>query len=157
MTRPILAGMLLFVALPLSAAEPVSCDKGVDIGKVQALVKKTVIALRKDQATVIREINRGDPKWKDGYYYMVVVQGTRILAHGYIPTAVGLDVGGPPYDRMYPGVKLMEQIVRDKGEGCVQYDFMNPAKGGMVEHKVTYAVKVSGTLWAACGTYLVRK
>jgi hypothetical protein len=48
-------------------------------------------------------------------------------------------------------------IIKDKGEGCAQYDFMNPAKGGLVEHKVAYATKVNGTLWAASGTYVVRK
>lgn len=74
----------------------VSCDKGVDIARVQALVKRTVEALQKDSATVIREINAGDKTWKDGHYYMVVVQGTRILAHGYIPTAAGLDAAISP-------------------------------------------------------------
>ena len=68
--RAILASILLLVTTPLLAAGPdaweVSCDKGVDIARVQALVKRTVEALKKDQATVIREINRGDPKWKDG-------------------------------------------------------------------------------------------
>ncbi len=159
--RATLAGTLLLVTLPIVTvdlnAEEVSCDKGVDIAKVYSLVKRTVVALKKDQATVIREINSGDPKWKDGSYYMVVVQGTKILAHGYIPTAAGLDAGAPPYDRMYPAVKIMARIVTDKGEGCAQYDFMNPAKGGLVEHKVAYATKVSGALWALSGTYLVRK
>lgn len=159
--RTILASILSLVMLPAFAADretgEVSCDKGVDMPRVQALVKRTAQALKKDQATVIREINRGDPKWKDGYYYMIVLQGTRILAHGYIPSATGMDAGKPPYDRMYPNIKVMEHIAMDRGEGCVQYDFMNPAKGGLVEHKVTYATKVNGTLWAACGTYLIRK
>jgi hypothetical protein len=111
MMRTILARICLLVALPGFAADPnaweVSCDKGVDIAKVQSLVKRTVVALKQDQANVIREINSGDPKWKDGYYYMVVLQGTRILAHGYLPSAAGLDAGTPPYDRMYPWIKAM--------------------------------------------------
>jgi single cache domain-containing protein len=159
--RTIHEGLLLLVFLPALAAGQipgeVSCDKGADMPKVQALVKKTVEALKKDQATVIREINRGDSKWKDGYYYMVVVQGTQILAHGYFSSAAGMDAAKPPYDRMFPAVKLMEQIALTKGEGCVQYNFMNPAKNGQVEHKVTYVTKVSGNLWAASGTYLLRK
>jgi len=159
--RAILTGIFLLVALTVSALGQipgeVSCDKGVDIARVQALVKRTVQALKKDQATVIRAINAGDPKWKDGSYYMVVFQGSRILAHGYLPSAAGMDAGKSPYDRMFPRIKVMEQIASDKGEGCVQYDFRNPAKGGLVESKVTYVTKVSGTLWAGSGTYLVKK
>lgn len=159
--RPILAAILLLVTTPALAAGPdaweVSCDKGVDIARVQALVKRTVEALKKDQATVIREINRGDPKWKDGDYYTIVLQGTRILAHGYLPSAVGFDAGTPAGERMYPSIKTGLRLATEKGGGCVQYDFMNPAKGGLVEHKVTYYMKVSGTLAAASGTYLVRQ
>ena len=159
--RAILASILLFVTAPVLAAGPgaweVSCDKGVDIAKVQALVKRTVEALKKDQVTVLREINRGDPKWKDGDYYMVVLQGTKILAHGYIPSAVGFDAGTPAGERMYPWIREGQRIVMERGEDCVQYDFMNPAKGGLVEHKVTYFTKVNGAVWAGSGTYLVRK
>jgi hypothetical protein len=135
----------------------VSCDKGVDIARVRALVKRTVEALKKDQATVVREINRRDARWKDGDYYVVVLQGTRILAHGYLPSAVGFDAGTPAGERMYPWIEAGERLVVDKGEACVQYDFMNPAKGGLVEHKVTYFAKVGGTLWVGSGTYLVRQ
>ena len=88
---------------------------------------------------------------------MVVLQGTRFLAHGYIPSVVGFDVGTPADERMYPWVKAGQRLAMEKGEGCVQYDFMNPAKGGLVEHKVTYFTKVNATLAAASGTYLVRK
>ncbi len=49
------------------------------------------------------------------------------------------------------------QLVAQKGEGCVRYDFMNPAKNGTYEHKVTYAKKVSDTMFAASGTYLVHE
>ena len=54
-------------AAPVTSA--VRCDKGVDMARVQALVKKTVNALKKDQARVIQEINQGDRQWKDGDYY----------------------------------------------------------------------------------------
>jgi hypothetical protein len=159
--KPIHAGLLLLVFLPALAAAQipgeVSCDKGADMPRVQALVKKTAEALKKDEGTVVQQINHGDKQWKDGYYYMVVVRGTQILAHGYFSSAAGMDAAKPPYDRMFPAVKLMEKIALTKGEGCVQYDFMNPAKSGQVEHKVTYVTKVSGNLWAASGTYLLRK
>ncbi len=51
----------------------------------------------------------------------------------------------------------MNQLVAQKGEGCAPYDFMNPAKNRTYEHKVTYARKVSDTMFAASGTYLVRE
>lgn len=87
---------------------------------------------------------------------MVVLQGTKILAYGYLPSAVGFDAGTPAGERMYPWIKAGQRIATEKGAGCVQYDFMNPAKGGLVEHKVTYFTTVSATLSAASGTYLVR-
>jgi hypothetical protein len=58
---------------------------------------------------------------------------------------------------MYPFVKAGQRLAMEKGEGCVQYDFMNPAKGGQVEHKVTYFMKVTESVSAASGTYLVRQ
>ena len=159
--RTVLTAILVLLMSPVLAPAQtvgeVSCDKGVDITRVQALVKRTVEELKKDPSTVIREINAGDKKWKDGDYYMIVLQGTKVLAHGYIPTAVGLDAGHPPYDRLYPTIKTMNQLVAQKGEGCVRYDFMNPAKNGTYEHKVTYFKKVSDTMFAASGTNLVRE
>jgi Single Cache domain 2 len=161
MMRKTLAGILLVVTLPVIAAAQipgeVSCDKGVDIAKVQALVKRTVEALKKDQDKVIQEINRGDKQWKDGDYYMVVVQGTKILAHGYMPWLAGQDVGGTTYQNTYAWMRSAERVATEKGEGCIQYRFHNPAKGGQIEDKVSYGMKVNGNLWAGSGTYLVRK
>ncbi len=153
--RTILAGILLLVTLPVFAADPipgeVSCDKGVDIVKVQALVKKSVTALRKDRDRVIQEINRGDQQWKDGDYYMFVAQGTTVLAHGFIPSWVNQDF------RNVPWIRSLQRLAMERGEGCVQYKFLNPAKGGQIEDKVSYTMKVNGTIWAGSGTYLVRK
>jgi hypothetical protein len=103
---PMFGCILFLVTLPVFAAEPipgeVSCDRGVDIAKVQALVKRTVEALRKHQATVIQQINSGDKKWKDGDYYMVVFQGTTALAHGYMSWIVGQDLGATTYQNTCP-------------------------------------------------------
>ncbi|MBZ5652563.1 MAG: cache domain-containing protein [Acidobacteriia bacterium] len=159
--KPILACILGLVTLPLFAAEPipgeVSCDKGVDIAKVQALVKRTVEALRKDQATVIQQINSGDKNWKDGDYYMVVFEGTKSLAHGYMSWVVGQDLGSTTYQNTYPWIRSAERMALERGQGCIQYKFHNPAKGGQVEDKIGYGMKVNGNVWANSGTYLVRK
>jgi hypothetical protein len=45
----------------------------------------------------------------------------------------------------------------ERGEGCIQYKFHNPDKGGMVEDKIGYGMNVSDKVWASSGTYLVRK
>ena len=119
--------------------------------RVQALVKRTIPALQKDSATVIRQINQGDKQWKDGDYYMVVAQGTKIVAHGYIPQAVGQDFGA------YPWFKALRQVAMEKGGGCVGYQAFNPAKNGQLEDKVSYSMKVNDTLFALSGTYLIRK
>ncbi len=156
-----LAGIFLLVSLPVLAAGQitgeVSCDKGADIARVQALVKRAAEALKKDQATVIQQINRGDKKWKDGDYYMVVFQGTRVLAHGYMPWLAGQDVGTTTYQNTYAWIQSAERMALERGGGCIQYKFHNPAKGGQIEDKVSYGTKVSGDIWAASGTYLVRK
>jgi hypothetical protein len=44
-----------------------------------------------------------------------------------------------------------------QGQGCIEYGFHNPAKGGAIEDKVTYVLRVSGDLWVASGTYVVHK
>lgn len=151
---------VLFIFPPFSAAQiqgEVSCDKGVKMPSVQALVKRTAEALKEDQATVVKEINSGDKKWKDGDLYVVVFQGTKALAHGYMPQFAGQDFGSTTYQNSYPWIRSAARIAAAKGEGCIQYRFHNPAKGGQVEEKVTYVVKVSDSIWTASGTYLVRK
>ena len=158
--RTILTGVFLLGALPIFAASPipgeVSCNKGVDIAKVQALVKRTVLALKKDQATVIQQINHGDKQWKDGDYYMVVFDGTKVLAHGYWPSLAGQDVGTTTYQNTFPWIKAGQRLTMERGEGCLQYRFHNPAKHGLVEDKIGYSVKVNDTIWAVSGTYLVK-
>ena len=156
-----LGALLLLVTLPVFAAEPipgeVSCDKGVDMPRVQALVKKTVAALTKDQDKVIQEINRGDKQWKEGDYYMFVFQGTKVLAHGYMPSFAGQDVGGTTYQNTFAWVRSCQRVAMEKGKGCIQFRFHNPAKGGQIEDKIAYVEKVSDTVWAGSGTYVVRK
>ena len=159
--RIVLAGILMVGMLPGFAAAQipgeVSCDKGVDMARVQALVKRTVEALRKDQATVIQQINSGDKKWKDGDYYMVVFQGTKALAHGYMSWLAGQDFGSTTYQNTYPWIRSAERMVLERGEGCIQYRFHNPAKSGQIEDKIGYGMKVSDNVWASSGTYVVRK
>ena len=152
MVRPF---SILLLAIPAFSAAPtageVSCDKGADIAKVQALVKRTASALKKDRDKVVHEINQGDPQWKDGDYYVFVFQGTRAVAHGLLPSTVNRDAGSIPW------VRELQRVAMEKGEGCVEYHFMNPSKEGQVEDKVSYAVKVNDTMWAGSGTYLVAK
>jgi hypothetical protein len=156
----IFIALAVFIALPAFAAGPipgeVSCDKGADIARVQALVKRTAAALKKDRSKVIQEINRGDQQWKDGNYYMVVLQGTTVLAHGYFPSLAGQDVGSTKYQNTYAWIRSGERMAMERSEGCIQYRFHNPAKGGQVEDKVSYTMKVNETTWAVSGTYLVK-
>jgi len=154
-------GGLLLSALPAFASGPipgeVSCDKGVDIARVKALVQRTVEALKKDQNKVVQEINGRAPQWRDGDYYMAVFQGTKVLAHGYMPSLAGQDVGSTTYQNTFPWIRSGQRIAMERGGGCLQYRFHNPAKGGQVEEKIGYSVKVNETVWAASGTYLVHK
>jgi hypothetical protein len=152
MVRPF---SILLLAIPAFAGAPttgeVNCDKGVDIAKVQALVKRTASALKKDRDKVVQEINQGDPQWKDGDYYVVVFQGTRAVAHGLLPSTVNREVGTIPW------VRELQRVAMEKGEGCVQHHLINPSKEGQAENKVSYAVKVNDMMWAVSGTFLVQK
>jgi signal transduction histidine kinase len=152
-------GLMLFLAFPVCslthAPGEVSCDNGVDIDKVQALVKKTIAALAKDQATVLEQINHGDKAWKDGDFYVVVLQGTKILAHGYVPGMVGQDMSAIPY---YSELAVaVEHMLAQKNEGCVRYKAPKPSQRGQLEDKVSYVVKLNGTMRVLVGTYLIRK
>jgi Single Cache domain 2 len=150
---------VLFLAVPVAsfaqAPSEVSCNNGVDIVKVQALVKKTVAALAKDQATVIQQINHGDKAWKDGDFYVVVLQGTKVLAHGYLPTMVGQDMSTLPYYGEL--ATAVEHMLTQKNEGCVRYKAPKPSQRGQLEDKVSYVVKFNGTMRVLVGTYLVSK
>jgi len=154
------AATLVLAAFPACALAQIqgeiSCDKGADISRVRALVSRTAEALKRDEPGVIKEINGGDKKWKDGNLYMVVFQGTKALAHGYMPNLAGQDFAGTTYQNTYPWIHSAARIALEKGQGCIEYRFHNPAKAGQVEDKVTYVLKVRGDIWAASGTYLVR-
>lgn len=148
----------LFVAPMVSFAQApgeVSCDNGVDIDKVQALVKKAVSALVKDQTTVLQQINHGDKTWTDGDFYVVVLQGTKILAHGYMPAMVGQDMSTLPYYSEL--ATAVEHMLTQKNEGCVRYRAPKPSQRGQLEDKVSYVVKSDGNLRVLVGTYLVRR
>jgi hypothetical protein len=152
--------VVLLASVPGFCANPipgeVSCDRGVDMSRVQALVKKTAAALKKDQAKVIQQINAGDKQWKDGDLYVTVLQETTVLAHGYWPWMTGQDIGSTRYLNTYPWIKSGQRMAAQKGEGCIQYKFHNPAKSGQVEDKVAYIVKVTDTIRVSSGTYLIK-
>ena len=157
--RNVFALLVFFFALPTcsfaQAPGEVSCDNGVGIDKVQALVKKTVTALAENQSAVLEQINHGDKAWKDGDFYVVVLQGTKVLAHGYMPAMVGQDMATLPY---YGELAVaVEQMLAKKNEGCVRYKAPKPSQRGQLEDKISYVVKFNGSLRVLAGTYLLRK
>ncbi|HKD14727.1 MAG TPA: cache domain-containing protein [Candidatus Angelobacter sp.] len=160
MKKAFVAFVVLFAGIPGLCAGPipgeVNCNQGLDMPRVQALVRKTVAALKKDQNKVIQEINRGDTKWKDGSLYVAVFQGTTVLAHGYFPSLAGQDVGSSRYLNSFPFVSSGRRIAMEKGEGCMQFKFHNPAKSGQIEDKIGFSTKVTDTIWVASGTYLTK-
>jgi signal transduction histidine kinase len=157
--RNFLVALVFFCILPTrsfaQAPGEVSCDSGVDIDKVQTLVKKTVAALAKEQATVLEQINHGDKIWKDGDFYVVVLQGTKVLAHGYMPAMVGQDMATLPYYGELAAA--VERMLAQKSEGCVRYKAPKPSQRGQLEDKVSYVMKFNGSMRVLVGTYLLRK
>jgi signal transduction histidine kinase len=156
----LIALILLSISMPAfcggPAAGEVSCDKGLDMPRVQALVKRAAEALKKDPDKVIAQINTGDRQWKDGDYYLVVMRGTTIVARGYQQQYVGVDLGTPQMQAAFPNLTALHRLIGTKGEGCVQYRWNNPAKQGEMEDKVSYGLKVDDKLWVVAGTYLLR-
>ena len=154
-----LLGLVFFLALPVgsSAQAPgeVSCDTGADIEKVQALAKKAAAAIAKNQATVLAQINQGDKTWKEGDFYVVVLQGTKILAHGYMPSMVGQDMSTLPYYSEL--TTAVERMLAQKNEGCVRYRAPKPSQRGQLEDKVSYVVKFNDKMRVLVGTYSIRK
>ena len=154
-----LLGLVLFLAIPAgsSAQAPgeVSCDTGADIEKVQALAKKAAAAIAKDQTTVLAQINQGDKTWKDGDFYVVVLQGTKVLAHGYMPSMVGQDMSTLPYYGEL--ATAVEHMLAQKNEGCVRYRAPKPSQRGQLEDKISYVVKFNDKLRILVGTYSIRK
>jgi signal transduction histidine kinase len=158
--KSLLIALVLFSSIPAfpgdAGSSEVSCDKGLDMPRVQALVKRAAGALKKAPDQVIAQINSGSPQWKDGDYYLVVMQGTTVVARGYQQQYVGVDVGTPQMRAMFPNLITLHQLIATKGEACVQYRWNNPAKRGEVEDKVSYGLKVDDKLWVLAGTYLLR-
>lgn len=99
----------------------------------------------------------GDKKWKDGDLYLFVYDGGKALAHAYNPSIVGRDI---TLVKDADGIQYAESLHRtavEKGEGCVKFKFPNPAKGGQIESKVGYAMKLDKNVWVGSGTYLINK
>jgi hypothetical protein len=132
-------GLVLFLVLPVctlaQARAEVSCDNGVNIDKAQALVKTAATALAKDQAAVIQQINYCDKAWKDGDFYVVVLEGPKILAHGYVPAMVGQDMATLAYYREL--ATAIERMLAQKSQGCVGYKAPKPTQLGQLEDKVS--------------------
>ena len=51
----------------------------------------------------------------------------------------------------------VERMLTQKSEACVRYKAPRPSQRGQLDDKVSYVVKVNGTLRVIAGTYLVRK
>jgi hypothetical protein len=130
-------GLVLFLVLPVctlaQARAEVSCDNGVNIDKAQALVKTAATALAKDQAAVIQQINHGDKAWKR--WRFLVLEGPKILAHGYVPAMVGQDMATLAYYREL--ATAIERMLAQKSQGCVGYKAPKPTQLGQLEDKVS--------------------
>lgn len=140
--KPFFRGLVLLFALAdCSLAQTpgeVRGDNGVDIDKVQAPAKKAAAALAKDQAAVLLQINRGDKTLEGGDFYVVVLQGIKILAHGYLPTMVGPDMSTLPYYNEL--ATAVEHMVVGKREGCVRYKAPKPSQRGQLHDKASYVI-----------------
>ena len=149
----------LFSAQTYADAIPgeTDCAKGHEIGKVKALVEKTLIAIKADKAAVLKAITAKDKTYLDGDMYMFVYDNTKVLAHGFNEKLVGVDLVGAKDKQGVTFVVSLKRMALEKGEGCIYYQWPNPAKNGQAEDKIGYVKKVADNVWLGSGTYQIAK
>jgi signal transduction histidine kinase len=72
-----------------------------------------------------------------------------------MPTMVGQDMATLPYYSEL--ANAVERMMAQKNDGCVRYKAPKPSQRGQLEDKVSYVVKLNGTMRVLVGTYLIRQ
>ena len=104
----------------------------------------------------IAEVNKKDGKfvWKDTYVFLMDLDG-KMIAHPMSPALIGKNVLDMK-DKGDPGKLLfveMVKVAKEKGEGWVDYMWMNPGDA-KARKKVTYVYRVPGkNVFAGAGVY----
>ncbi|MES9901043.1 MAG: cache domain-containing protein [Sedimenticola sp.] len=112
------------------------------VGDVITLVEETKKGIETNASKTISDINRGSVS--KSLYVFVVDADKIIVAHGYLPTRVGLsdqamvDVLGKPY------TYEMHDKANKYGSGWVDYVYINPVTG-KDENKLTYFERALGS------------
>jgi signal transduction histidine kinase len=149
----------LFSAQSFADAIPgeTDCAKGHEIGKVKALVDKTLSAMKADKAAALKAITAKDKTYMDGDMYIFAYDGTKNIAHGFNEKLVGVDLVGAKDKQGVTFIVSLKRMALEKGEGCIYYQWPNPAKNGQAEDKIGFVKKVADNVWIGSGTYQVAK
>ena len=112
--------------------------------QVQALTLKAAALVGANSVEKAREAFHGDGEFRFGEIYVNVidVNGTWLI-YPPNPRNEGKSVLNVKDSNGKLLVQEIIQVARDKGEGWVEYQWLNPASN-RIEPKITYVKKVSG-------------
>lgn len=153
--RKLLAGVIAgFVSLLLVA--PVLADSATKEECVAKTKEAAAMINEKGLDAAVAEINKKDGKfvWKDTYVFLMDLDG-KMLAHPMNAALIGQNLLDKK-DKGDPGKFLFREFVavaKDKGEGWVDYLWMNPGET-MPRKKISFIYRVPGkNLLAGAGIY----
>ena len=151
LTRRIHLKLIVLSLLSLSML-PVWADEHGSATEAQAMVQKTIAAMKKNGVeNIITEINKRDGQYKDRDLYVVVynLEGKN-LAH-LNPKMVGKDMLELTDSDGKYFIKERLQIAKKKGSGWQDYKFVNPLSK-QIEPKSMYIEKYDNVI-VGCGIY----
>lgn len=139
------AGVALF-------AQPTFASEYASTKDAEAMVTKTITAIKSNKQTTYDEITAKDQKWIDRDLYPVVydLQG-KVLAHGQNPKQVGKDLIDmkDPDGKLF--VKERVELAQSKGKFWQDYKFTDPLTKKILP-KQMYCEKLEDTVVCA-GVY----
>lgn len=154
MKRIVVAAILVFFASLIIMA--VDSPNTPEAQKAKALVEKGIAYFQANgKVKFFLAVSDTKGQFVDGEYYLFVDDFSGVtLAHGGNNALVGknnLELKDPDG---VPFTKEFIKIVKEKGEGWVQYRWVNP-KTSKVEKKLTFVKKLPGLdALVGCGYYV---
>lgn len=151
LTRRIHLKLIVLSLLSVSML-PVWADEHGSATEAQAMVQKTIAAMKKNGVeSIITEINKRDGQYKDRDLYVVVYNlDGKNLAH-LNPKMVGKDMMELTDSDGKYFIKERLQIAKKKGSGWQDYKFVNPVSK-QIEPKSMYIEKYDNVI-VGCGIY----
>jgi len=151
--KALLAALACAAASSLAHAAPGDPCLPASAGQAEAMVRKAIAHLQKvGPEKAFRDFQKPDGDYVSGDLYVFVVNfDGAMLVNGAFPQALGSNALGAEDRRGRPYIRQMLELAAKKGEGWVQYDWVSPCSGEIMEKNTFF--KRSGDFVIAVGTY----